>query len=360
MRDDWQDWHDDHYPWYGGWYWGYSPGYWGWWDYTWDDYPVAAAAGLTWWGANAMSYSYGCGGEYYNPYYSETSEVNYSEPIVTAPVEGDQPASPPQEDLDKFDQARVAFSEDKYDDALKLVDEAAKKMPRDAVLHEFRSLVLFALKCYSESAAAIHAVLAVGPGWDWKTLSSLYADVETYTTQMRALEAYSGANPKSADAAFLLGYHYLTTGASDAALTQFRRASELQPKDIVSASLVRSLSPRDAETKPAPAKRVGETEPKPVPAETIVGAWVAAGKGTAKYAMTLDKEGMFTWSYSRGSRKQEVKGVYTVEGNVLAMEPDSGGTMLAELTVKNSDGLHFQMVGGQKDDPGLDFKKSKE
>jgi hypothetical protein len=37
-------------------------------------------------------------------------------------------------------------------------------MPRDAVLHEFRSLALFALQRYSESAAAIHAVLAVGPG----------------------------------------------------------------------------------------------------------------------------------------------------------------------------------------------------
>jgi hypothetical protein len=49
--------------------------------------------------------------------------------------------------------------------------------------------------------------------------------------------------------------------------------------------------------------------------------------------------------------------VYTVEGNVLAMEPDSGGVLLAELTAPTPDKLHFQMVGGDQDDPGLDFAR---
>ena len=51
-RDDWQDFFDDHYGRYGGWYAGYAPGYWGRWDHLWDNYPVAAAVGVTWWGAN--------------------------------------------------------------------------------------------------------------------------------------------------------------------------------------------------------------------------------------------------------------------------------------------------------------------
>ena len=68
--------------------------------------------------------------------------------------------------------------------------------------------------------------------------------------------------------------------------------------------------------------------------------------------MKLQKDNTFTWSFSRGARKQEAKGVYTVEGNVLAMEPDSGGILLAELTSKDSDALHFRMVGAAKDDPG--------
>jgi hypothetical protein len=73
--------------------------------------------------------------------------------------------------------------------------------------------------------------------------------------------------------------------------------------------------------------------------------------------LTLGKEGTFTWKFSRGSRKQEVKGVYALEGNVLAMEPDTGGVLLAELTMKASDGLHFKMIGGAADDPGLEFRR---
>jgi tetratricopeptide (TPR) repeat protein len=310
-----------------------------------------------------MSYAYGTGGDYYNPYYSETSVVNYSEPMVVtevAPAEGEVPApvAPPQEELDKFDQARVAFQAGKYDDAFTLVNEAAVKLPHDAVLHEFRSLILFALKRYNESAAAIHAVLAVGPGWDWKTLSSLYADVNTYTAQLRALEAYCSENTRSADARFLLGYHYLTIGSPDAALNEFRRVTELQPKDSVSANLVSTLTPRDAAA-PAPTEQVAKSDAKPVPPDDVVGAWAATGKGTSKYSMTLNKEGTFAWKYSRGTREQEVKGVYTVDGNVLAMEPDAGGVMLAELTMKSPGNLHFQMIGGEKNDPGLDFTKAK-
>ena len=189
-RDDWQNWFDDHYWQHGGWYWGHAPGYWSRWDYLWDNYPVAAAVGLTWWGANTIGNQFGCG-DYYNPYYAETSGVSYAEPVVTLPVEAANPttglpSSVSQEAVAKFDEARAAFFERNYEKALKLADEAVAKLAHDAVLHEFRSLVLFALRRYTESAAAIHAVLAVGPGWDAKTLSSLYPDMDTYTAHLRA------------------------------------------------------------------------------------------------------------------------------------------------------------------------------
>ena len=74
--------------------------------------------------------------------------------------------------------------------------------------------------------------------------------------------------------------------------------------------------------------------------------------------MSLRKDGTFAWGFTRGSRKQEVKGVYTLEGNVLAMEPDTGGVLLAELAVKEADALHFKMIGGASDDPGLDFRRA--
>src|SRR5262249_48151995 len=156
-RDDWQNWFDDHYWWHGGWYWGHAPGYWHRWDYLWDRYPVAAAIGLTWWSVNCLGYQFGYA-DYYNPYYAETMVFNYAEPVVSLPVEAPLPGvglpqGVSQEAIAKFDQARAAFLEGKYEDALKLTDEAVAKLPHDAVLHEFRSLVLFALKRYTESAA---------------------------------------------------------------------------------------------------------------------------------------------------------------------------------------------------------------
>jgi tetratricopeptide (TPR) repeat protein len=361
-RGDWQNWFDDHYWRYGRWYWGHAPGYWTRWDYLWDRYPVAAVVGLTWWAVNNLGYEFGCG-DYSNPYYAESMPVDYSEPVVTppleaAPTEAGQPAAAlpkgvSQEAVAKFDKARAAFHEGKYEEALKLTDQAVALMPRDAVLHEFRSLVLFALKRYAESAAAIQAVLAVGPGWDLKTLTGLYATMETYTSQLRALEAARNKELKRADLRFLCGYHYLTLGYPTQALDEFRRAAELQPKDPVAAALVATLSPRDAKSATAPAAAA----PKAVPADDVVGKWTAAGPGSAKYFMTLGKDGTFTWSFARGSRKQEVKGVYTLEGNVLGMEPDGGGVLLAELTAKGTDALHFQMIGGAADDPGLEFRR---
>jgi hypothetical protein len=213
--------------------------------------------------------------------------------------------------------------------------------------------VLFALQRYPESAAAIHSVLDVGPGWDWKTLSGLYPSVDVYTTQLRALEAAGDKDPNAADVRFLLGYHYMTCGFPDQALGMFRAVTERQPKDAVAAALVATLSPRDAQ----PTNASAEAAPKPVPPDNVVGPWTAAGPGSAKYSMTLNKDGTFTWAFNRGARKQEVKGVYTVEGNVLAMEPDTGGVLLAELTASGQDSLHFKMVGGPKDDAGLEFRR---
>ena len=120
---------------------------------------------------------------------------------------------------------------------------------------------------------------------------------------------------------FLLGYHYLMLSHAESSLREFRQASELKPRDTVVAALVASLAPRDKQ----PAQAPSTTAPQPVPANDVTGTWTAAGTGTAKYSMSLLKDGTFTWSFTRGSRKQEVKGVWTLEGNVLAMEPNNGG-----------------------------------
>jgi hypothetical protein len=137
-------------------------------------------------------------------------------------------------------------------------------------------------------------------------------------------------------------------------LGEFRKAQEQRPNDSVAASLVATLSPRSAQPATAPPAAA----PKAVPPDSIVGSWKASGKGNAKFSMGLNKDGSFTWGFTSGARKQEVKGVHTLEGNVLAMEPDSGGVMLAELTLKEPDTLHFKMIGGPSGDPGLEFRRA--
>ena len=81
----------------------------------------------------------------------------------------------------------------------------------------FAALVLFAKGNYQPAAAMIHSLLAVGPGWDWATLSSMYPNVSVYTAQLRKLESFVREHPKDGAARFLLAYQYLSCGNVDAA-----------------------------------------------------------------------------------------------------------------------------------------------
>jgi len=46
-----------------------------------------------------------------------------------------------------------------------------------------------------------------------------------------------------------------------------------------------------------------------------------------------------------------------VDGDTLALEPESGGVMLAQIQPKTADQFHFAMVGAPPGDAGLDFSK---
>ena len=96
--------------------------------------------------------------------------------------------------------ARDAFKAGDYNKALDQVNQAIREMPNESALHEFRGVTLFALGRYTDAAAPLYAVLAVGPGWDWGTFIGLYPNVTVYTEQLRALESYCNLNPQSASA----------------------------------------------------------------------------------------------------------------------------------------------------------------
>jgi len=181
----------------------------------------------------------------------ETAAVSPSEyPSDEEAAPGSQEISVPPEAIEYFDVARTAFKKGDYRKALDQVEKAIDVLPSDAALHEFRALVLFAQGKYNEAAAAIYAVLAAGPGWNWETLRSFYPDTQAYTKQLRALEDYEKTHRQSSAAAFLLAYHYLTLGYTPNAVSQLRQFAKLVPEDKLAPQLIEAFAPSDTD-KPA-------------------------------------------------------------------------------------------------------------
>ena len=114
-------------------------------------------------------------------------------------------------------------------------------MPNDPTLHQFRALVLFARGKYQDAAAAAYSVLAVDSGWTRETLSKLYDDPAQYEAQFRALQRYAETNPRSIDARFLLGYHYLMLGEFDRALQNLEVVRAARPDDRVTINLITAI-----------------------------------------------------------------------------------------------------------------------
>jgi tetratricopeptide (TPR) repeat protein len=227
----WVD-YNDHYHdhWHGG-YWNFS--------YR----PIQWVAGYS---SSSVGWATGFSETYVysNPYYVQsTTQVlpayDYSQPITVASASTS--GSNSELAIRYSDAARAFFRAGEYGDAQEQVESAQRLMPNDRTLHEFRALVLFARGDYADAAAAMYAVLAAGPGWNWDTIGSLYPDTETYTTQVQALTNYVNNHPDRADARFLLAYHYTSLGYGPEAVAEFERIIELQPKDRVSAQLLLAL-----------------------------------------------------------------------------------------------------------------------
>jgi tetratricopeptide (TPR) repeat protein len=342
----------------------------------WNEHTALMAFGTTMWGINRAAYTLGYWG-YTNPYYTTTYPVggdvvlDYSQPLYVeaAPVDSGGAvavdAPPPttadaQPGIAEFDQARQAFYDGDYDLAMEWTNKSLASLPNDPIVHEFRALILFAQGKYPEAAATLNSVLAVGPGWDWTTLSSLYPSVDVYTEQLRALEAYQKQNPDAADGHFVLAYHYMTAGHNEAATRQLKQVVKLMPQDRVAKELLAMIAgPEDlpdsvAQAMPATSDEEG---PAVAPAD-LVGQWSASPGADKSFQLKLDDSGSFTWTYTEGGKPQTVKGVYAVDGNVLALELDAGGQMLAQVTPPDQDKFQFQILGGPPTDPGLTFERA--
>ncbi|MGD0654133.1 MAG: tetratricopeptide repeat protein [Thermoguttaceae bacterium] len=355
---------------YGNWYHGDWHGHW---DHPWHGWPAgwwAAGFAAGWgWGAATAPWSWGYW-PYYNPYciapiVIDGGIIDYSQPIVVAAQPEyavndqsggtDAQTTAADQAMQIFNTARESFTAGDYQTALSQVDSAIAKLPNDAVLHEFRGLVLFAMKRYQEAAAAVYAVLSVGPGWDWTTLSSLYPNVDVYTEQLRALEDFRRRNPKSAEAHFLLAYHYLTCGHTDAAAKEFNEVVSLNPKDQLSAQLLASLSTPAGAEEPKPSEPAAP--PKPVDAAGLVGNWKATRSDGAAITLSLTPDGKFTWKFAQKDKPQEFSGDYTVADNLLILKQNNNPVMVGQVTQLTGNRFNFKLAGDNPNDPGLTFGK---
>jgi tetratricopeptide (TPR) repeat protein len=288
---------------------------------------------------------------------SATPPVDYSQPLATSTPPPDPAVADPA--IQTFDAARAAFKSGNYAEALRETDQAIKSLPNDAALHEFRALCLFALKQYDQAAGTLYAVLSAGPGWDWTTLSSLYPGIDTYTAQLRALEDYVGEQPSSASARFVLAYHYLTQGHTEAAVDQLKQVVQLQPSDKLSAQIVAQLSGESGKAQPTPseAQPAAPTEPAsspPIQQGNLVGTWKASPGAGSTIELIVTTDGNFKWNVIDQGKSQPIEGKYTYGNGILALSQDENNALVGKVTWQDVNHFRFQAMGGPGD-PGLLF-----
>jgi hypothetical protein len=368
--------------WHGNWAgpWGYRPWGWGWYG-GWGWGP-GWGLGIGW-GLGGTSVSVGVGSPwnwgyfgYYNPYwvapYGGVTYVNYSQPVVVpspsptytpppAPA-GPAPAPAPSvprtpnqtQGLNLFSHAQSLFRQGQYQAALTETDRAVALLPNDSLMHEFRGLCLFALGDYQGAAAAVHAVVSVGPGWNWATVSNLYSNANNYTTQLRALEAYCDDHPTASGPRFLLAYHYLLAEHNQEASAVLQDVVRLQPDDQLAAQLLKGLAtPPDAAPTPAPST----TPAKPVERASILGHWRATRPDGSSFALDLTDDNRFNWKFKGPQREQQYDGTFTLANNFLILSASGQNTLVGQVSMENDEKLNFRLAGGNPAEPGLTFTR---
>jgi tetratricopeptide (TPR) repeat protein len=386
------------FPVYGGWGFGTGLG-------VYDYFPTWGVSSIGDWGLGSVASTW-LASNYSNPYYTSavsaqpaasTIVYDYSQPINVTAAPPNPTAADSSEQV--FSAARDTFNAGDYQRALDLVDQVVKDTPNAPVVHEFRALCLFALKRYDEAATVAYAVLSAGPCWNWATLVGLYPDVETYTSQLRALEAAVKGNTNSTPARFLLAYHYLVEGNNDAAGAEFASVVKLEPKDQLSASFAKALakvkepkptpatgtapalasapgaasapppsapgasaasSPAPAAGAPAssPATQPAEAkEPPPPPAE-LTGSWKAAPSADMSITLAIQNNGEFQWDVAnKGQRSGSLTGRAFYVNDVLSLTQEEGPPLAGKVESKDASKFVFRLMGGGANAPALTFTR---
>ena len=184
----------------------------------------------------------------------------------------------------------------------------------------------------------------------------MYPDVDTYTGQLRALEAYVRANPGSAHARFVLAYQYLGQGHVENAVTELKETVKLQPADTLSAQLMAYYQPAGATQPPA-----AEPAAAAVPAAPgkLAGSWMATPVKDAKIALVIKEDGNFNWDASGpGKQPTTIAGTSTLADGILTLASQGqDGALVGKVTWLDENHFTFRLVGAPPTDPGLKFAR---
>jgi tetratricopeptide (TPR) repeat protein len=324
-----------------------------------------------------MTAGWGTNTAYYNPYYAEPAVAqsmpyDYSQPVVinnytTSSAEGGaaegevaqaEPSPQQQQALSAFDDGLAKFKTGDYVQALSLFNSALKQMPNDPVVHEVRSLALFATGDFNAAAAGLNSLLSAAPGMDWTTMSGLYGNADDYTAQLRKLEQFAKANPNDASAHFVLAYHYMVLGEKDAAIDALRVVVKNQPKDVTARRMLDAMAPAQtpSETAAAPTPAPAAAD---APKTDLVGSWMAQA-GNTKITLAIGEDSQFVWNANtEGQDAVELKGDLNVLDDGIVLETADQGAMAGKVQSKNPDQWVFSIKGAPASDPGLSFARVK-
>jgi tetratricopeptide (TPR) repeat protein len=293
-----------------------------------------------------------------------TTIINYSRPITVAAAEfppGDEASELAAADKAStaMEEALAAFRNGNFETALTAVDNAISAVPGDPAMHEFRALVFFAMGRFNDAAGVLNPILASGPGWDWTTMTGLFESQDEYVKLLRKLEEHQQANPDSAAANFLLGYHYLVLGHLEQALELFEHSAKLEPTDIVSAGL-RDLIRESIQTEEEDAENAEDAPTaEPVNPDKLVGTWVSEVPDDGTITLVMTEEGYFTWSFDKTGKSGELTGEFGISDPNLLVLIAEDSQMAGEVTLTEDSKFSFVLAGGPRGDPGLTFVRKK-
>jgi hypothetical protein len=203
---------------------------------------------------------------------------------------------------------------------------------------------------------------------DWTTLSGLYDDVDTYTAQLRKLEAACKSNPGDAAAHFVLAYHYLVGGYADMAAEALKVVVAKQPGDAVAKRLLEAITPPKDSTAPAPAGGSANIAPAAAaqtaaqaagPETDLVGSWKATS-GKDSVLLTITEDSKFTWkAATEGKPPVELSGTISTASDAIALQSEAAGTMTAKVVSKGADAFDFALAGAPPEVKPLAFQRVK-